>query len=616
MKSFPSQKAVILDIPEIVDFRAKFVYNFFTPDEKVSNDALAQKQVKLPAEFVDAKIVDKSVRTIPRFVKLEFTSPMLDEGNLGNDFFQVANMSSDVGVLSISDNITRIQSEETFAGTTFTGFEFQDTNVDAKLFLLVSGSLAKRVSAYNRLIEQQIEQNRNSIIGTLTTEHSLLDAAKALAEDTSDGVSNDVIVKALNQIDKLKLQFIDEQAQQKIIDTTFDNVKNVTLRGQINNKIVGRVLKNIVNDPMNQFSDEFSALSRRGLAVQETAIARSFARQLSQSEFETEFDAVDTRSIDVHDFHSSTRIIGYLIEKQEITANGKLKSHPIIIVENPRATIAIDKNVAYGKTYIYTIRTVAQVSLRAAVENFDDIVMGTGLVKSQRSYRAFVKCIEEVPPPSPADFNVIWDYQKRLPMLIWSMPVNTQRDIKRFQVFKRSNIREPFTLIKQFDFDDSQIKSDFFETADESVIEYASSAVTSYVDNNFKRDEEAIYALCSIDAHGYTSNYSEQFKIKFDRFSNRLKKTLTSSSGAPKSYPNMYLNKDLFVDTIKVSGYTRIKCVFDPEFLTVTNTNGDDVRLLTYANKDGGKYKLQIINTDVQKLSVVDININDVRDKK
>jgi hypothetical protein len=75
----------------------------------------------------------------------------------------------------------------------------------------------------------------------------------------------------------------------------------------------------------------------------------------------------------------------------------------------------------------------------------------------------------------------------------------------------------------------------------------------------------------------------------------------------------MYLNYDTFVDTINVSGFTKLNVFFDPEYLNVFDQNNSDLRLITKSNIDNGKYKLTFINTDIMEQEDVDIFINDMR---
>lgn len=613
MTSFPSKRVSIVDVPEVSDFRATFVYNFFTSDESI-NDVASSVVQKIAGESFDSVRVEEARRTIPRFVRFDFGRVTLHPGSItGNEFLQRSSVASRTNELKIKDNLSSIQSESEFSGHDYRGFEFQDDNVDRKLFTIVSGSVAKRVTAKNRSIEQAIDVERNTVLDRLSDEHSLLDAAKALADETSNNVSDDVIVKALNQIDALKFKLIDEDGQKEIVNDTFSRIRSVSLRGQISSRLLGRIVKNVVNDPMSTFADEFIPLQSISAALQSQTLSRHNPNVIDKSEIDPAFNAISITPVDAHDYPSSTEIVGYIIEKYEVLSDGKLKTHAPIIIENADIATAVDVNVAYGRTYVYTIRTIAKLSVKATVQDSDNIVLGTGLISSRRSSKVTITCSESVPPPAPTDFNVIWNYTTDSPFLTWSFPPNRQRDIKKFQIFKRNSINEPFQLIKQYDFDDSAVKAVSFETPDPKLVEYSLDPTLTFLDREFRKFSKVIYTVASVDAHGLSSNYSMQLEISFDVLRNKIKKKIISFSGAPKSYPNMLLNADMFADTMKVSGHSRVRVVFDPEYLKLLDNQGNDLKLLTAKNVEGGQYRLQIINTDIMEQEVVDISLIDSR---
>jgi hypothetical protein len=133
-----------------------------------------------------------------------------------------------------------------------------------------------------------------------------------------------------------------------------------------------------------------------------------------------------------------------------------------------------------------------------------------------------------------------------------------------------------------------------------------------YVDEDFNRDSKFVYTFCSIDAHGMTSNYSQQFEVVFDRFKNRLAVKRISASGAPKAYPNMFLLANTFLDSIMVQGYRSLKLVFDPQHYVIHDNAGSNLKFMS-TNRTGGKYRIQFINTDLQKQRDVNIEIQDLR---
>jgi hypothetical protein len=234
------------------------------------------------------------------------------------------------------------------------------------------------------------------------------------------------------------------------------------------------------------------------------------------------------------------------------------------------------------------------------------------LIASRPSTFSSIICNEIIPPSVPADLNFYWDYQNAAMQIGWSFPINKQRDIKGWQIFRRKSLNEPFSLIAQLDFDDSVIRTPPIETVDKSLIKMFTGPTTFYIDHEFEKDSNFIYAVCSVDAHGMTSNYSQQFRVKFDRIQNKIMKELISTSGAPKQYPNMFLKNELSIDSVKSSKNTKIRVYFDPEYLKVSTREGDDLHLLK-TEKRNGLYRFMLLNTDRQLQSNFDIKIFDMR---
>ena len=136
-----------------------------------------------------------------------------------------------------------------------------------------------------------------------------------------------------------------------------------------------------------------------------------------------------------------------------------------------------------------------------------------------------VECSENVPPPAPVRINAIIDYRYRAPVITWDFPLNKQRDIKRFQIFKRSSIQEPFTLVAEYDFDNSVIRTVPNEFADPKNSFRMERPIKKYRDRDFDLNtDEAIYAVASVDAHGLSSNLSPQLHLKYDKYTNMLVK--------------------------------------------------------------------------------------------
>ena len=209
----------------------------------------------------------------------------------------------------------------------------------------------------------------------------------------------------------------------------------------------------------------------------------------------------------------------------------------------------------------------------------------------------------------------------RKPFVTWQFPINPQRDIKRFQIFKRHSVSEPFTLITEYNFDNSTIRSSVSEIAQEQNLISFNSPRISFTDNTWQTGQKPIYAIACVDAHGLSSNFSAQMQFEHIARLNKIKNTLVSYPNAPKPYPNILLNSDAFQDAIKVSGYDRMKVFLDPEYYRVTRNlllpdgsvdekKEQDLNFISI-NAQEDTYKIHILNLDLQKDKILNIRIGD-----
>jgi hypothetical protein len=226
----------------------------------------------------------------------------------------------------------------------------------------------------------------------------------------------------------------------------------------------------------------------------------------------------------------------------------------------------------------------------------------------------------------------------------WDMPVNPQRDVKQFQVFRRKSIREPFELIAQYGFDRSETGNgatgryktgervdannienmnvdDLYlvKEQDPRIVEM-SYPVFMHVDEEFTVDSEFftsseyIYSICSVDAHGMISNYSSQHHVVFDPYMNKLVTKVVCDAGSPRPYPNMNLRMDAFKDVLSVSGDSarKLDVYFTPEYLGVKDDRNMKYKVVeAQTTNQNPYYVLQLINLDNQKTQILKINVKD-----
>jgi hypothetical protein len=341
-------------------------------------------------------------------------------------------------------------------------------------------------------------------------------------------------------------------------------MKNVALNTRLNNRFLVPIAKTVKEDSVGVFADELSSdtFTNKIETIQNAAISNANSNLLSPLDYEFEvLSYVGYRPVDTNGYEPSVESLGYLLEKREIRSDGTQEQHPPVIIENPFVSTTYDGQVRYNSVYYYRIRGICLVEVRAVDEVTKQNLLVSFLVGSKFSPEKKVVTVENVPPPPPADFNVAWDYGERALRCTWNLPSNPQQDIKYIQLFRRKSIADPYQLIKMWDFNNTQTRVTLSEYPLPELVERVPEFVGIYLDREFGKDSNYIYAVAAIDAHGLCSNYSLQLQVGFDRFENRLIKKLVSVSGAPKQYPNAYLNADTFVDTIKDSGHTNIRVV-------------------------------------------------------
>jgi hypothetical protein len=598
--SLPSNKSITIDAPgEIGSLSGEFVYNFYVPDETINDSP----RNALP-NFIRMQLADQSDvamyntfrnnsyrRFIPRSVSLTWNP--VDIGNTPADD------------TTITANIQSVQNEETISGNLFTAVTFKDNGTDGKIMYAIQRALQEIVKAQNLPPINSVNS-------------SPLDIVKILNSITSDNIQGNFLADSFISLNNAGYTFLKKQKLDETVKSLSERLKEVKLKVSINNKFISTILNASTQDSDNIYADETIAVLPGATAIQDYAIAQfPLANNVQAAAYETSIpNYVDFELTDLTDVTSTYRNIGYIIAKTEYPFSGGHITKTDLIVEGASAREYIDYNIKYGTRYGYTIRTVFLLKL-PAIGTDGGLGVVSLLIASQATNETVVDCRENRPPEPPTDFNITWDYQLNHPRLTWNFPVDSQRDTKYFQIFKRSSIDEPFQLIKMYDFNDSvsplsiQQMSEY--NIDPALVETlrnsdgSSDPKSIYIDYSFEKESDAIYAIACVDAHGMASNYSTQLRATFNRYKNKIVKQLISVTGAPKAYPNFFYNKDTFVDSIRTSNVSNLDIYFNPEYLKVNDTAGHDLELL----KTNGAYdyQLQLINIDLQKDVKINIDI-------
>jgi hypothetical protein len=580
--SLPTTEVYNVTVPTVDNLTSEFFYNFFSTDE-YANDAgtINSDELQLnSSETPDAAFFQYAVSKMPRMIVLSW-SPV--------HYFDVPDAIQFQNGSLIKQNYSSIVSEDTLSKSKFLSISYFDGETQDKRFKFVSGSYSSRTFS--------------NVVPTNTSPEKIANAANVITPTT---VSQDFLLSSMTNLAKSAGAYFVAQVpgeEQPIVNATF------------NGKFLKSTLERQMLDPTSPYSVDLVNVYKFT-----TQLNFSQFSDVTDDDYKTYVPYFNINIIDESMTHSTQpEVVGYVIDKTEITSDGNVVQHPQMILENAKANKYVDFKIKYGSTYSYSIRAIAAYTLSAIDVITNDVALLRTLVAGKLSNKVYAQAIDTQAPPPPADVDFRWDYDNDRLIVNWSFPVNSQRDIKKFQVFRRASLNNSYELIKMYDFNDAQtVVSDLENNVDNTLVQKLTSPYNIYFDEDFdkvKHHSESsalLYALASVDAHGYTSNYSMQFAVWFDSFKNKVQKKLISHSGAPKPYPNMYLLADALVDTIRVRGSktTRMKLYFNPQYYYVIDANGAKNHVITTL-QENGSYKINVINLDNQKSDVVSVTVDD-----
>lgn len=620
--SQPSKLVFIIDVPEVVNFTANFVYNFYTTDECVNDTGgVPVTALSRPAGTIDASFIQWSLTRVPREVDFSFKLPKLaDPGNTVSAQTQRENNNgggsgAQYGSL-ILDNLNKVVNEDYFAQHGYVAVNFHDGAIDGKIQNLVSGTLAVQ--------SLQAEQSDST---------SHYQAAQTLSAKLPTTISPHFVFKSLtNPALAYGGTFYTPQSSTsntggymrpsnavRATDSYYSKLKSVSTNVQINSKLFQDMIVRTVRDPTSTIAGDVTNLFTYAKSAKQATNQR-FSTAPSASDYKTyvPYVAVQKQPTALHHQKYSKELVGFIIDKFEIMPDGTVQVCAPIVIDNINSATTADFRVKFNSCYCYTIRTIALLTLPAIDDNNNDIATVQVLVSSKPSNKVYVQTVKFDAPPPPGDVGFVWNYQTSQLLITWAFPVWSQQDIAQFQVFSRTSVNHPFQLQKVYNFDQSVVKFPDNENPDPTLVEYLTSPCQFYVDDAFdpavnkSQAKSVIYAVSCIDAHGLSSPLSAQYQVWFDQFQNKLVIKHLSHLGAPKPYPNLYLDGELFVDTIKVSGpsTTTMDVYFNPQFYYVYDDNNKVVPVVQ-TQQTGGSYKLQFINIDNGKSQSIDVAVND-----
>jgi hypothetical protein len=253
--SLPSREAVIIDVPEVRNFEAKFQYNYFVTNEGIDENGGIPTKIRMRrSDTFDTSYIDTLTARVPRFVRFSFSPVVIAPKNKNVDDNAIRNNNigrDDLPVDYIRNNYSKILDEDFFASENFTAINLSDQSIDKKLFNVISGTAVWMASDKEGLEKQ---------------------SHKKLARDTSELTSNNVdfqfLSKFLVQPSENGIYFFQRDAQ-RIRNDAVNRLKDVRIHLQINNKFINNLLDNAVSNPQSTHSDDYVAMFNVSKAIQQ-----------------------------------------------------------------------------------------------------------------------------------------------------------------------------------------------------------------------------------------------------------------------------------------------------------------------------------------------------------
>jgi len=619
----PTRSVTLTDIEEANFGECYFVYNRFDPTERISRYDYNTRNNISDVKFINYHELENSLisrySSPPRYNVVSFSHRPGDDNRSNtadlNNFPLMSNGTREGLYSYINDLIknlkpSQILSEGGLYNYFYSGVKLIDTNLDEKYF--------KRITDQIKFIS--ILKNNDIDTESVTTRKILQDAANSADPETKNKISEIISILSQKNIN----------TNQKNIEY-LSSVRDIGFSLVFNNLCFDNIIAASTSNPNSIYNDELLAYKRYTPDIYRNTKQSIDSRRVTDEDFETQIGSSFLYDYKVNDMNSSVGdssrdpgivFIGYLIDKKEFDpVTGEETILPSQIVSSA-TTKQIDTDVAYGKHYIYQVKSLYAVEYDCLVDGVDEYFRCV-FVLASKGVTKKVTCEEYEPPKPPQSLRFKYDYKKRALLLTWEFPANPQKDIKYFQVFRRKSINDPFTLIKFYDFDNTVGRENVPRTERPSLKAYQrlekdgqTYAYTQCLDYEFKKDSEYIYAVACSDAHGMLSNLSTQFRVKFNNKTRKINATIAAGYNAPRCYPNMFLNSDTVQDAIKVSNKDRMTIYFDPDVYKITKRRTEGINsspqsIIAQSDTEAA-YKINFINTDLQKNNVLNINVKNV----
>ena len=204
--------------------------------------------------------------------------------------------------------------------------------------------------------------------------------------------------------------------------------------------------------------------------------------------------------------------VGYLIERHEVRDDGSMLLNRVIEIDDPGQRRFVDREVKFGTRYVYRIRTAVQwthppdigFTGPSTINRCMPFDPAAGTPRKEASFYASdwsdwarAEIVDNVLPDPPDELTVRPVSHRRLIDVVWRMPNDPQRDVRRARLVRCTETDgrlSPWKILGEF-----PAKNGRFVDRDVGPF---SETHTKYV-----------YAMYSLSTHGEMSELSEQVEV-------------------------------------------------------------------------------------------------------
>ena len=441
--------------------------------------------------------------------------------------------------------------------------------------------------------ENSISQTQQRVISDASEGSKLDYLLKTVASNEFTEAIEQNIAGSLGKENKLRIPILDPTTNRPIQQSRVYETVEAPSDIFINKTVVQKILQSSNTSPITQRvyddlmevseiiqAEEIAKVNKRGgkrlLTTLQYAIKKIYESGNAKTKKSTKL--INFPKLDP-DYLSNWGLIGYIISKYRVSGSSKKYMYSRIVNERTFR----DPHVAYGVTYSYDIRPVYA---KYITPKSDSLL----ILASDESANIEITC-EELRAPSPPK-NLFFEYVMNNNIEVsWSRPesyVDDENqawdtdDIKGYQIFMRNSLKEPYRLHRYFTFNNTFPRSAVMYANEVISDDYIISSEYNFPDSislseipnfyeytnyviNIRPNTDYYFALCSIDAHGNSSNYSAQYKVRRDNVTGEVDIQLLCPEGAPKQYPNLLIQGKLVQPSFKSSGFRYLDVYFAPD---------------------------------------------------